>query len=558
MRLSSAMQLNLGVAKRVVAAPFQIEKAERVETGAWESGRALRYTIGWFDYSATDAPAPEIEGEQGAGAGNDAPLSEFADLMRRLAVVLQPPIETMESLSGTTLEWSAPLFPYQREGVKTLLARRALLLADSMGLGKTVQAIAALRILFQREEIASALIVCPLPLMTQWRREFAYWAKELRVIPVQGDSNERGRLWQLPSHVKMVSYETLRGDVMDLRDSPALRKPWGVVVLDEASRIKNRHAALSIACKRLPRERRWILTGTPFENSIEDVASLLEFLLAEPDAPSLFLSPPEIVEQLHAHQLRRRKEDVLPELPPKTIHDIVLELPPKQREAYNRAEREGIIQLTSGAGSVTILHILELITRLKQLCNFDPASGESAKLADIRERMGEIAKEGQRALVFSQFTDSMFGIERAMDYLKAFQPLAFTGKMSASQRADTIERFRGNTKHRALLLSLKAGAQGLNLQTASYVFHLDRWWNPAIEEQADSRVHRIGQTYPVTIYRYICANTIEERIDATLKEKRKAFQEVVEDVSLDPATLTEREFFDLFGLGAEVRPQRRS
>ncbi|MCW3099202.1 MAG: hypothetical protein JWL77_4820, partial [Chthonomonadaceae bacterium] len=330
------------------------------------------------------------------------------------------------------------------------------------------------------------------------------------------------------------------------------KKPWGVVILDEASRIKNRRSTVSIACKRVPRERRWELTGTPLENSLEDVASLLDFLLLEPNAPPPQpLSQPELKAQLFANQLRRRKEDVLPELPPKRINDVTIELPPRQREAYDLAEQEGIVQLTQAAGSVTIVHVLELISRLKQLCNFDPASGESGKLSDILERMRTLVAEGQRALVFSQFTDEMFGIRRISEVLREFQPLTFTGSMSLLQRAEIVERFISHPQHKALLLSLRAGAQGLNLQTASYVFHFDRWWNPAIEEQADARVHRMGQTYPVTIYRYICANTIEDRIDAKLREKRKMFQDVVEDVSLELTTaLSEREIFDLLGIAA--------
>ena len=163
--------------------------------------------------------------------------------------------------------------------------------------------------------------------------------------------------------------------------------------------------------------------------------------------------------------------------------------------------------------------------------------------------------EGQRALVFSQFTDGQFGIGRLAEALKEMNPLTFTGSLSMRQRADVVEKFKSRPEHKALLISLRAGAQGLNLQTASYVFHLDRWWNPAIEEQADARVHRLGQTYPVTIYRYLCAKTIEERIAAKLGVKRKLFQDVVEDASLDlTSSLSQNEIFDLVGMSA---PRRR-
>ncbi len=551
------MQLSVGVAKREKVGAFRQGVPAYFEVGNWELGRAIRHTVGWFDYDTLDDPSL-LGGEAGEGEGAQSSLSEAADLMRRLAAALQPSCTTLATPDGV-LEWPAPLLPYQREGVLALLSRNALLLADSMGLGKTIQAIAALRILIHQGNLTTALIVCPASLLTQWRRELARWAPDLKVVPVSGSPSVRGHLWQLPAHIKLVGYETLRADVMDLRDSPVLQKPWGVVILDEASRIKNRRSSVAIACKRVPRERRWALTGTPLENSVDDVASLLDFLLLDPDAPP---PPPlglaELKAQLLANQLRRRKEDVLPDLPPKRISDVVIELPTRQREAYDRAEQEGIVQLTQAAGSVTIVHVLELISRLKQLCNYDPSSGESGKLADIRERMVALVAEGQRALIFSQFTDDIFGIGRLSDVLREFQPLTFTGSMSLRQRAEIVERFLQHPQHKALLLSLRAGAQGLNLQTASYVFHFDRWWNPAIEEQADGRVHRMGQTYPVTIYRYICANTIEDRIDAKLREKRKMFQEVVEDVSLELTTaLSEREIFDLVGISAR-HPIRRA
>ena len=214
------MKFSMGVAKREKVGAFRQSVPAYIEVGDWKLGRAVRHTVGWFDYDTLDDPL-SAGGEATAGEGAPAPLSDAADLMRRLAAALQPPLTVLTTPDGV-LEWPAPLLPYQREGVLALLARRALLLADSMGLGKTIQAIAALRILYHQGRIESALIVCPASLVTQWRRELARWASELKVVPVSGSPSERGRLWQVPAHIKLVGYETLRGDVMDLRDSPVL------------------------------------------------------------------------------------------------------------------------------------------------------------------------------------------------------------------------------------------------------------------------------------------------------------------------------------------------
>ena len=532
-------------AKWMAAPCLRAGKPTRLLPVEIQGSPSTSHDIGWFE--AWDSPASGRGASGDGGTGSVEPWKPD-DVLLRLAIALQAPPRLFTD-DGGPLRWHAPLAPYQRDGIETLLTHREVLLADDMGLGKTVQTIAALRILCFREGIKCALVVCPASLVHQWRSEFRAWAPELAVVPVSGTPAERARLWRLPAHVYLVGYETLRGDVLDLRDSPVLRKRWDVLVLDEASRIKNRESGISQACKRIPRDRRWALTGTPLENSTEDLVSLLDFLLGEPGDKTRPRHAANIRSTLKTLQLRRKKGDVLPDLPPLRIVELTLELEARQREAYDRAEQEGTLRLRQYGPSLTITHVLELISRLKQICNAEPISGESAKMQDISARLATLAAEGHRALVFSQFTDGLFGVDMVARVLRVFNPLTFTGAMSAKQRSDALRVFRTDARHKAMILSLRAGGVGLNLQSASYVFHMDRWWNPAVEDQAESRAHRMGQPYPVTAFRYVCADTIEERIEAILREKRHIFKEFVDDVTLDlKSMLTAEEVFGLFGL----------
>ena len=443
------------------------------------------------------------------------------------------------------------LLPFQVDGVRALVERPALLLADDMGLGKTIQAIHALRILVAENPAAKALIVVPAGLVGQWRAELQRWAPELEFSTVRGAVSDRAWQWRASASVYIVGYETFRSDFTLNPHAPVARE-WDVVVLDEAQRIKNRDATIARCCKQIVRQRAWALTGTPLENSLDDLASVLEFVRPrrrDERLPSLRPGDPSLFAVHRAVQLRRRKADVLPQLPDKTVIPVAVELTPSQRSNYDRTERDGVVRLDALGRDIRIEHVLELITRLKQICNFCPTTGESAKLDDLRERLASVEAEGERALVFSQYTDERFGVERIARSLEPFRPLSYTGAMSQVQREGVIERFRRDPAHRLIVLSLRAGGVGLNLQDASYVFHVDRWWNPAVERQAEDRTHRMGQTRPVFVYTYTCLDTIEERVATILAAKRALFDEVVDTTSIDlRASLTLDEMLRLFGL----------
>lgn len=447
------------------------------------------------------------------------------------------------------LRWAGNLMPFQERGVQALLESFRLLLADDMGLGKTVQAIAALRILRVRREMKSCMVVAPASLLNQWRHEVERWAPELTAIIIRGSATDRAWQWRAEKDVTLVSYETIRSDFGGTEHSLLNRKSWDVVIADEAQRIKNRNNT-SNALKGLTRKRSWALTGTPLENDEEELASIMEFVDHSNDGLTVRYSPGAKLRNRHRElQLRRKKDDVLQDLPPKLIAKIPIELNSEQRRSYDRAETEGIVYLRSLGKEISIPHVLGLITRLKQICNADPRTGESSKLADIKERLHQLSSRGHKALVYSQYVHETYGVAAAAEYLEEFSPLTISGDTDPHDRTEIIERFKRDQKHKVLILSLRAGGLGLNLQEASYVFHLDRWWNPAVERQAEDRSHRIGQTVKVNVIKYYCTRTIEDRIDEILATKQALFDQLIDDVSLDLSKqLSQDELYGLFGL----------
>ena len=416
-----------------------------------------------------------------------------------------------------------------------------MLLADEMGLGKTIQAIGALRVLRRDGALEPALVIVPAGLVLQWRRQFREWAPELTLSTCIGSREERWQRWRAPAQVYLTGFDSLRGDMALPAPYGPRRRLWQVVVIDEAQRIKNAGTAVAAAIKALPRRRAWALTGTPLENCVDDTVSILDFV-----APGLYDPAGMVValrRTLSVVQLRRRRAEVLSGLPPKTVFELGPELLPIQRSAYETVHRDGLVWLRSLGAELRVTHVLELILRLKQICNACPRTGASAKLEDLRRRLDDVAASGGKALVFTQFVAAPFGAEAIAAALKPLNPLLLTGRMSASMRDDTVALFATDPTRGVLVASLRAGGVGLNLTAASVVFHFDRWWNPAVEAQAEDRAHRIGQTRPVQVFSYLTPGSIEQRIAEILWEKRQLFDDIIENVAiaslrrLDLATL---------------------
>jgi len=476
------------------------------------------------------------------------PPADALSLEDRWFYVLQPPLETL--LGGQELIMPFEPFGFQYEGIGWLFSQKAALLADEMGLGKTMQSITAMRLLLRSGRVRSVLLVCPKPLIPNWQREFKLWAEELPVITIEGDAARRRMLWTMPNApVRIANYELLVRDFQML--GPDEFPQFDLVVLDEAQRIKNRDSLTAETARAIRRRRAWALTGTPIENRPEELVSLLEFMEVVPPRASLDLR--QLRRLSEEHILRRTKDLVLTDLPPRLDRDEYLDLAPAQQYAYQVAEKEGVIQLNDMGDAVTIQHVFELILRLKQITNFDPLTGESAKLDRLSSEMEEIASSGCKAILFSQWT-------RCLDWLQArlrhFGALIYHGGIPAGERERVLKRFREDPDCHLLLMSYGVGAVGLNLQFAQYVFLFDRWWNPAVEDQAINRAHRIGQKSAVIVTRFISRNTIEERIDRVLKQKRKLFEEILgpgarSNVSL---SLTAAEIFGLFDLKTRQAP----
>ncbi len=482
-----------------------------------------------------------VDTEQVGGRQAKPKRPSFWDM---LFVILQPRLG-LQRLDSPWLPH--PLLNFQPAGIDFLMKNESALLADEMGTGKTVMTAVALKILMQQGKAHRALIACPLSVLREWNRHLAEWTPELRVTFVRGSQSTRQVDWLMPAHVYVTTYDTLRADVENGILPKDKRDEFDIVVLDEAQNIKNPKSGRSRAIEKLVARQRWALTGTPIENKIDDVASIFSYL--RPGYLTPFdLYPQRIKEKIAPYFLRRRKKEVLPDLPPMQNEEVWLELDEDQRAAYNGAAEEVKNELTALGSRVTKAHIFASVQRLKQICNFAPGQLKSPKLDRLKEQIEEITENGQKAIVFSQYIGE--GIEKLEEALSSYGIAKLVGGQSEPARNAEVDRFKRLDAVPILLASVKAGGVGLNLTEASYVVHFDHWWNPAVRWQAEARVHRKGQKRGVNVYSYWISDTIEERIYTVLDQKRLLFEDVIDSMSdsqIEEAISTE-EWLDMLGV----------
>lgn len=449
------------------------------------------------------------------------PRSAAASMLKLLLPVLRPNIE--KGLGGH-LDLPGQLRHYQVDGIYRLVSNSAFLLADEMGTGKTVMSIIAIRILIQRGSIFSVIVVCPKSILNVWENHLAKWAPDLTVSVAYGDPALRDALWSRPAHVYITTYDVLVKDVGQGVQAHHSNR-FDLIIADEAHTLKNLTTRRSQAARKIAAEYRWGLTGTPIQNSVDELLSLFRFI--KPDLFETWLTgrnatPAYIRAKIEPHFLRRRKIDVMPELPPKIYSDEWFELDGHQRAEYSRL----LTQFQRGSSPVNRIAIFSLIQKLKQICNFATGQHSSPKSEALVEQISEIVASGQKVLVFTQYVEA--GVLKLIPLLKKFGLSVITGEVSLPERQRLVKRFQEEPHQQVFLATTKTAGEGLTLTAASYIVHFDHWWNPAVEWQAEDRAHRMGQTQSVNIYNYWVADTIEQKIRALLEKKGLLHQQYVE------------------------------
>jgi SNF2 family DNA or RNA helicase len=461
---------------------------------------------------------------------------------------------------------------YQKRGFSWLVFLHQLgiggILADDMGLGKTLQAIALLCWVKNKSKSHKpSLVVAPTSVVPNWAREIEKFAPSLSTLLWQGPDRHEQKSMLEDVDVVITSYALLRRDEEVLREHE-----FCYVILDEAQHIKNPLSATARAAKRLKSERRLALTGTPIENRLSEIWSIMDFVspgllgslktFEEKYARPVERGDAETIQKLRAivrpFVLRRTKSEVAPELPAKIEQDIIVPLADDQAKLYKQIlaqVRASVLSEVEKQGVAKAhIQILAALTRLRQvacdprLAKMNAREGEwndetSGKLSALREILQEAKAGGHRVLVFSQFVEMLQLIKAALDqdgivyeYIDG----------STKDRQQRIDRFNADESVDAFLISLKAGGTGLNLTGADTVVHFDPWWNPAVEDQATDRAHRIGQNKVVTVYRLIAKGTVEEKILQLSGKKRELVANVLTTEGTPLKGLTKQDIDELF------------
>jgi superfamily II DNA or RNA helicase len=531
-----------------------------LQLSVWEAHRLEALRLGLADTQAARAGALgawQLQGVEG--------LAALADRLREAGS--PPPVA---SPSGLGLQ----LRDYQKQGLAWLQYLRqhhlAGILADDMGLGKTAQVLAHLLVEQQSGRLdRPALVVLPTSLIANWQAEAARIAPALRVLTLQGSRRQRDFDRIAEHDVVFTTYPLLWRDIEALQT-----RPWHMLILDEAQMVKNAGSRAAGALRRLDARHRLCVTGTPLENHLGELWAHFDLLMPGflGDSRSfarLWRTPIEdngetlraqlLAARVRPFILRRRKQDVATELPPKTEVVRRVQLEGQQRALYEsvrvaaNTQVQRVLARQSFAGAQ--IAVLDALLKLRQVCcdpqlvkgTTIPETMERAKMTLLLEMLPELVDEGRSVLVFSQFTEMLALVQRELEAI-ALPHLVLTGDTPVRERGEVVRRFQAREAP-VFLLSLKAGGVGLNLTAADTVIHLDPWWNPAVEQQATDRAHRIGQDQPVFVYKIVVEGSIEERMLA-LQQRKSALAEGV--LGHDAAGATKFSAADLQGLLAPL------
>lgn len=417
------------------------------------------------------------------------------------------------------------LYPFQLQGVKWLYGKRGAILADDMGLGKTIQAIHALRILFNIGNVRNVILICPKSLIPNWENELRAWSPELSRVRVNVKNKDKERVWKYllkRIHITITNYE-------HLREPPSILRKDGVdiIIADEAQKIKRSSSLITIGIKKIPVKYFWALTGTPLERDAEDFLTILSVI-----EPSRFtLSDKSMPKSLIRHRakpfvLRRKKYDVLMELPSVIETKEVIELLPRQRISYDNAIKKHLARHDRNDS------VLYLLNKLHSICDYDHSSNQSSKLCRIEELIDKIDENDEKVVTFSYTLTPLYRLKNLL--LKSIsinKILLIEGKMSTKEREDVLQKFRGYRGSAVLLASTKVAGVGLTLTEANHVIFINEWWNPSANSQARDRVVRIGQKRITQVIKFICKNTVEESLQEILIQKNINFQDIVDSLS---------------------------